>query len=299
MFVRYARSMTPPHWLVPRPTGVTWFAAGDLETLRADFRRHVPGPPDERDEPDISTVFIHRLGPRPWRVLHRIRDALGLSLAEAKRQLAELPLAVVGHHRLADDLESDGAHLVRGLGRGNGEFEWPVMAEDLMRAAPHLRWNERFDLRAVAWRRSGDGHGRLFPVPIAQPLTWQDLTDELDPVHKAWLVPSADEPRSYLEAAIVAREATDFAALWHGVSWGHHHYIDALPASWSGPAPSPIDWRPRVEMGPDTVSVVFCTQSGHVRERLVAHRDTFTKGSASLSESEQHVLAEGPGGYVC
>ncbi len=110
-------------------------------------------------------------------------------------------------------------------------------------AFPALRLKPGLVLRAHV-ENLGDGFSHMYAVqagappsdlpsnPLADPET---VLAEMPPAPQALphfmdAVTGDGSPRSYLEASLFFRAASDFGASWHGVAWGHHRLIDAEPA---------------------------------------------------------------------
>jgi hypothetical protein len=116
---------------------------------------------------------------------------------------------------------------------------------------------------------------------------------------------------SFLCASILQRELDEFGASWHGLSWSTHEVLDRNPwksgkakrwamlgkdTKWIALEPEPKEWQPQVQIGKDKVTVTFYTYSGHHRQTIYRHVDTYKPGTYYL-QSERKEIAKGPWGY--
>jgi len=199
----------------------------------------------------------------------------------------------------------------------------------LLFSFPSLRLKKGLVLRAYQFQAEGNGNGIVWAMPenlsFPDPKACSRLKDRflkpprplgaLDDVMEA--IEGDGSPWSYLSASVFAREVAEFGAMWHGCSWSTHVILGKDP--WSFPqrsarrmpleAPSgdPSDWRwleskPlkwRVEVCADSsiVTVTFYTFSRLVREAIYRHLDTYKPGRYRF-ESDEKVIAKGPGGFI-
>ena len=216
--------------------------------------------------------------------------------------------------------------------RVKGRQGWTKSAEDpmnLLAAFDCLRLREGMVLRAYQFREGGNGNGIVWAMsedlPFPEPQDCQRLEDRflgpprptgaLDDIMEA--IEGDGSPWSYLSASLFAREAGDFGAMWHGISWGTHTILGAdpwseqvgreelglperprgTPEEWRWLEPKPTEWGPEVRVDESRVVVTFYTYSGLGTEAIYRHCDTYGEGEYRFG-SERQVVAEGPGGFV-
>jgi hypothetical protein len=113
-------------------------------------------------------------------------------------------------------------------------------------------------------------------------------------------------PWSYMCASLFAREAEEFGALWHGVSWETHYVVspdfsddaiitlDYIDLEWKK---KPSNFTPKVTYVEESVVVTFYTFSGLGISGVYEHVDTYRKGTY-VFESINEKIAEGGIGYI-
>lgn len=204
--------------------------------------------------------------------------------------------------------------------RGAGWVLCPFDLPAVLALLPGLSVREGFRVLAYAYRQGGNGNGVVWAQPsYLAPPSSQFTPDSLfSPPRPPGAVPLLEAltgdgaPRTLLYASLLARELADFAARWHGISWGSHQILDALPPSpwswqhklsahwpaFSAGAVQTFDLRPRAVVHPDgsaVVSLLTISQLG--TERLLEHTDTYRAGSYRPN-TESRVVATGGPGYV-
>lgn len=224
----------------------------------------------------------------------------------------------------------DLAQLPEGLEEPEGWSKSRVDPNRLVTLFAPLRLREGHVLRAYVFREDGNGNGVVwampadaeFPEPADCPTLEQHMFkapkpwDALDDVMQA--IEGDGSAWSYLSASLLRRELLEFGALWHGTNWGTHVLLDEDPwkpgkavgedtspldrptsqsRQWKWREARPGDWRPRVEISGDRVTVTFYTYSGLNTETIYRHTDTYRLGSYR-PRIEQKVVGEGPPGYV-
>lgn len=182
---------------------------------------------------------------------------------------------------------------------------------------PCLRVRSGFVLRAYRFVQGGNGNGIVWAMPSDAPFPAPNDCERLqgsllEPPRPTGALPevmsvieSDGTPRSYLWASILARELAEFAALWHGVSWGDCHVLDRWPLGdaysaeerWTWLEPRPADLRPRVEQDATGTTVTFHTVTALEQERVHRHVDRYPPGSCDFT-STITVVADGQGGYI-
>jgi len=197
-----------------------------------------------------------------------------------------------------------------------------VRLERLLEPFESLRLAEGWKLCAYQFREGGNGNG----------VVWALLEDAAVPepedcprVEAAFLSPPKPRgardlmsviegdgsPWSYLSASLLAREAGEFGAMWHGLSWSVEEMLWRPPAElaevdpaaetedslWRWMGPSPECWRPSCSFDFETICVAFLTASSLGSETIQLHTDSYQHGSYSF-ETEVTEIAQGPGGFV-
>jgi hypothetical protein len=104
---------------------------------------------------------------------------------------------------------------------------------------------------------------------------------------------------------------------WHGSQWSMHFVIDEDPwmagppkadeppierlnskaVKWQWMEEAPKDWRPRVKVENDRVTVTFYTYCGLEKQRFYQHTDLYRPGELR-ARVEEKVIAEGPEGFL-
>jgi hypothetical protein len=209
----------------------------------------------------------------------------------------------------------------------NGWSKSTVDPNKVLELFKPLRLRKGYVLRAYQFREEGNGNGVVwampvdaeFPDPKDCPTLESHLfkapkpTDALDDAMDA--IEGDGTPWSYLAASMARRELSDFGAAWHGVHWGFHFVLDEDPwmadppkpdepaldrpttkaAEWTWLEDAPKDWRPRVAVDKDRVTVTFYTYSGLETQRLYRHTDTYKPGKLRPKVEEKVIAHDGPG----
>jgi ribosomal protein L10 len=210
----------------------------------------------------------------------------------------------------------------------NGWQPWPLDAAKVLAQTPGLQLQEGWSWCAFAYRESSGGNGVVWAVPFSDPtgiiFSNQDARRSLFAPPRPNLAKSVAEvlrgrcePRTLLHASILLRELSEFAADWHGVSWGAHEIVDRLPErdwkwsealvkgeasqNWRGKLKKlePTDLRPRVVRTNDGGHlVIFYTFTELETVRLVGHVDHFPSGAVVPSKVERATCATAGSGYI-
>lgn len=191
-----------------------------------------------------------------------------------------------------------------------------------------LRIKEGFVLRAYQFHGGGNGNGFVWAIPVdadfpnpeecprlqhafleppKPPLALNNCMDAIDGDGTPW---------SYMCASLVARELTEFGAMWHGCDWHTHRILDTDPweetsdssgdglevpvefvteLKWS--QPRPINWRPQVAEDGGRITVTFFTLSELGGVTIYRHTDVYTAGDYTFAANRQEIAAGG-GGFV-
>lgn len=182
-------------------------------------------------------------------------------------------------------------------------------------------------LRAYIFRAGPNGNGIVWAMPEGAPFPEpKDIPQGKESIMGLSRPPEAldlmvgiegdGSPLSYLSASLLFRQARDYAAEWHGVGWGHHRILGADPrgagrapakglgdgptgaaGDWQWNGQKPQDWRPRVVVVGDTVTVTFITFSALGNQTLFRHTDTYRAGQYT-AETLLEEIASGPPGYM-
>jgi hypothetical protein len=197
-----------------------------------------------------------------------------------------------------------------------------------------LRIKNGVVLRSYVFREGGNGNGVVWALPADAEFPSPDRCPKgkfLPDIHMPVPRPPAafasvmaqiegdGSPWSYLAASLLRRELQEYGAMWHGQKWSTHKILDSDPlrdvdreraadadpmmtprgprSEWKWLGKRPDDWRPRVEIAGERVTVTFYTYSGWERQRVFSHTDRFSVGNYD-AESETSELAKGPGGFL-
>ena len=188
----------------------------------------------------------------------------------------------------------------------------------------HVR--QGFVLRAYQYYSEGNGNGFIWAMPAEAEFFEPDQCPReetrflnppkppmaLDDFMEA--VEGDDSPWSYFSASLFQREAYEFGAMWHGVSWGTHEILGKNPVkahtkgkgkmgvvsdpqAWKWIEPVPREWRPRAEMTAETVEIVFHSESELGLDAIYRHVDRYKRGTYRC-QVESTIIADGPGGFI-
>ena len=213
---------------------------------------------------------------------------------------------------LIDDAKADD-ELAEGWSRST------VDLEKFLGVFKTLRLKEGFGLRAYEFRQGENGNGVIWAVPVHAPMLEPVECPKLEgglfePPKPPGAVPlmSAIEgdgsPWSYLSASILGREAAEFGADWHGVSWAaerilgkppweiaglHHTPLEGW--NWQGAPPDP--WSPTYKEKDDTKEITLHVYACFDRLRIYRATDTYQSGRYDC-ETTVEVLADGGRGLL-
>lgn len=211
---------------------------------------------------------------------------------------------------------------------------WSKSSVDPMRLLecfPALRLKQGFRLRAYQFSEGGNGNGFIWALPDGAAFPDPEVCPRLEgrfleppkppgAVHVLDAIEGDSSPWSYLSASIFAREAAEFGAMWHGVSWGVEEILWRSPfldwaalqettseswhlspdderSEWEWGNPPPKIWRPSCTFDFDGVTVAFLTRSELGENAISMHVDRYGRGSTRF-ESEVTTIATGGGGFV-
>jgi hypothetical protein len=208
----------------------------------------------------------------------------------------------------------------------DGPEGWTKSRVDPMRllaAFPALLIRAGYVLRAYQFREGGNGNGVVWALPADADFPAPEECPHLDEVFLAPPKPPAaldnlmdaitgdGSPWSYLSASLFLREALEFGAMWHGVSWGTHEILGDAPwreresaeisrtpaERWRWKGKHPDVWPPSVRISPRRVTVTFHTWSQLDQEAINQTCDRYRPPSYA-PECANTVLASGEGGFV-
>jgi hypothetical protein len=208
---------------------------------------------------------------------------------------------------------------------------WAKSGADPMKLLPvftPLRIKEGYVLRAYQYCQGGNGNGIVwampanaeFPDPEQCPKVKVRFLEApkppaaLDDVME--VIQGDDSPWSYLVASLFQRELKEFGAMWHGTNWNTHRVLgenplkahdgegrdimdhpSGKPEQWKWLERDPKQWNPQVRVEKERVTVTFYTYSGHQKQTIYRHTDTFKRGSYRF-QTERKEIAQGPGGFM-
>jgi len=210
-----------------------------------------------------------------------------------------------------------------------GPERWSRSTVDPMRVLAVFKClsiKEGYILRAYQRREDGKCNGVVWAMPadaefpdprdckkdrkhvLQPPRPPAALDDEMAAIE------GAGSPWSYLCASILGRELWTFGRSENQGGWGCRTILGRNPLKWktrpkettampsSDPAawiwhqPEPKEWRPQIMEDGEKLAVTFFTYSGHGREHITRHKDTFRQGSY-CHKGRTKDIAVGPGGY--
>ena len=209
----------------------------------------------------------------------------------------------------------------------NGWSKSAVDPNKVLELFKPLRLRKGYVLRAYQYKEEGNGNGVVwampvdteFPEPKDCPILENHLlkapqpSEALDDVMEA--IEGDGTPWSYLAASLLRREMSEFGAAWHGVHWSLHFVLDEDPGMADPPKPdepaldrpttkavewtwleeAPKDWRPRVAVDKDRVTVTLYTYCGLETQRLFQYTDTYKPGKLRAKTEEKVIAKDGPG----
>lgn len=205
------------------------------------------------------------------------------------------------------------------LSKLEGTEGWSISEVDPMRVLKvfkALKIKPGYVLRAYQFRAGSNGNGvvyalphdALFPAPdpdsdlFKAPRPQNALKDYMDAIE------GDGTPWSYLSASLLARELSEFGAIWHGVSWAGYRilYDDPFengviefsnPLAWEWSGQRPKQWQPKVFVSESRVKVQFFVFRGHVPEGIIKYSDNFKPGKYDFRVTHKDI-GRGPGGYI-
>ncbi|GAB4266207.1 hypothetical protein [Thermincola ferriacetica] len=188
---------------------------------------------------------------------------------------------------------------------------WSKSAVDPMRLLAvfsSLRMKDGYVLRAYQFREGGNGNGFVWAMPEKAPFPEPEECERvrghfLEPPKPPGALDNFMEaiegdgtPWSYLSASLFAREAREFGARWHGLSWSTHTILGSDP-QYPWLEVHPEEWRPVVIEEKGSVTVSFYTYSGLETEAVYRHTDRYRAGNYAF-KSEKTIIGKGPMGYI-
>lgn len=190
---------------------------------------------------------------------------------------------------------------------------WSVSRADLARVVavfPSLGIRAPYVWRAYQYRARDSGQGLVFAVTegtvLPTPVPDEGGRVAPPPGALAHLFDSVDgdgSAESYVQNSLLLREMESFGTAGHGTTtWDESEIVDTDPTNigsddWLWTEARPEDWRPRVDASGDKVTVVFYATTSFDQQRVVRHRDVYTRGSYRPDRRDE-VIAEGGSGYV-
>jgi hypothetical protein len=209
----------------------------------------------------------------------------------------------------------------------SGWFRSSVDPEKLLGVFKALRLKEGFGLRAYEFRGDMGGNGVIWAVPVDAPVLEPDECPKLegvflgDPkppgaVELMSVIEGDGSPWSYFSASILAREAVEFGAVWHGRSWSSHTILGKPPwetaklvalappevgiqpeEMWEWQGAVPDTWLPTYKERGETKEITLHSYTAYLREGIYCQTDTYQPGSYDF-ETKVEVVALGGQGYI-
>lgn len=204
-----------------------------------------------------------------------------------------------------------------------GWFKSDVDPMDLLESFPAIRLQNQYVLRAYRWCYHSEGTGRIWAMPRNAAFP-EPNNCPWAPVRKLLRLPPkpamacADvmqvivgdgSPLSYLSASLFGREASEFGAMRHRLTWSTCTVLGADPWENSPPTvdwwpsaderrwrwyqPRPSEWRPVVELCQGRAIVTLFVYCGCGVESIRKLTDTFTAGDYRYKTNDV-LLAVGP-----
>jgi len=192
-----------------------------------------------------------------------------------------------------------------------------------------LRLKKGFVLRAYRCEDAGDSWGYVWAMPadadfvephesliVDAPSIFRKPRARKPPAALGDVMEAIEgdgSPLSYLAASLLKRELEEYGAAWHGLGWLNHSIIDQDPwqsadaaespfkpakrKEWRMLEPAPKQWRPRVHMQKDQVTVTFFTFTWYHRQAICQHTDTYKRDDYRFKTASREV-ATGPAGII-
>jgi len=202
----------------------------------------------------------------------------------------------------------------------------PVSPMRVLGAFDTLRIRPDHALHAYCFRSGHDGNGVVYATPAHSPFPPPEQCQTLVDFFNVPRPPSAldhvmdaiegdGSPLSYLSASLLYRELCEFAALWHGVSWGACQLLGKPPAQsrdnrgrrktadnlqsnqWTWRHRDREDWPPRVTHTEHGVEVRLHIFNPVGIERIYRVTDVFQPGRYTFTTHTLE-LAEGAMGQI-
>ena len=186
---------------------------------------------------------------------------------------------------------------------GNGWFVSDVDPMTVLCAFPSLRIRYGFRLGAYRYASGAGGNAIVWAIPENSPLPSVEpgCSDPprppgaLDDFMEA--IDGDGSARSFLSASLLAREAAEIGAEWHGRSWSDHQILYEDPEvskEWKWLVDKPRCWLPAVEIVEVGASVRFYTFTEMGVVRITQWTDRFSHVGCAF-KTEQVDICFGPG----
>lgn len=190
-----------------------------------------------------------------------------------------------------------------------------------------LKLKQGFQLRTYQYREDLNGNGVVWALPAGAAFPdpaelVKDRFELLKPPKppKAYdnymeAIEGDRSALSFVSASLLRRELGDFGSVWHGAGWVFHTLLDSSPwdesakqpewfpeppsplSDWKWMKPKPTDWKPKVSVKGQVVTVTFYTYSPIEKESIYRHVDEYRVGEYRFS-SEMQKLAIGSKGVL-
>ena len=112
---------------------------------------------------------------------------------------------------------------------------------------------------------------------------------------------------TYLSASILGKEAAEFGADWHGVSWAAERILGKPPwemakggppeEMWEWHGAVPDTWLPTYKEQGETKEITLHVYTGLEQQRIYCATDTYQPGSYDL-QTKVEVVSLAGGGYI-
>ena len=297
---------------------ITFFSSAELADLRKQLRSLLKGPP-YKDQHECHPVSIEE---QLWKTRNELTNMLQqlrtIETDEQRKQtqtkiqeLREvLRMLMLKNRQKVNNRET--LHVEKPVNQGEAVGDgWTSCKLDqiaIFEAVPGLWLKPGWRLYAYAYRMDDNSNGVVWALHKTAPepsVLYEHNSSLFDPpcpnlAHSFAEALEGDGcPASYMRASILIREMEDFAALWHGVSWGTHEIVSILPKWVCNLEKTDFDLRPRVKITEEgEVVVIFYTTSNLGAVRLIKHCDKYCQYSYKPVDMVRQTIATGDPGYI-
>ena len=297
---------------------IVFFSSAELTNLRKQLRPFLKGPPYK----DLHKCHPLSIEERLWKTRNELANMLQeLKTIETEEQRKQTQTKI---QELRENLHmlmlqnrqksgnTDTLHVEKRVNQGEPVGDgWTSCKLDqiaIFEAVRGLWLKPSWRLYAYAYRVDDNGNGVIWALPKTAPeppVLYEHNSSLFEPprpnfAHRfAEALDGDGSPASYMRASILIREMEDFAALWHGVSWGTHEIVSLLPKWAFNLEKTDFDLRPQVKITEEgEVVVIFYTISSLGTVKLIKHCDQYRQYSYKPVDMLRQTIATGGSGYM-